>query len=1023
MRETTAFPQIRLAVFGSLFLLAIGWSKAFSQTAASINDPADAVGVHGGLCVQVGANDLTIPLALGGTGRFVVQVLDEATDTFTQAQRELSRHGLYGLVSVDRWRNQDHLPYTENLVNLLVLRVDKPSDIPTTELTRVLCPNGALLVPTDGLTPEQLKAAGFVDVRNVQLSGTWLAARKPWPAEMDEWTHPRHSAAGNAVSKDMLAGPPRRVRWVVAALDEVRGLVSASGRNFYGAALARDAFNGLRLWSRDLVSPSAKEFVLKNLPGNVPYPVAAGDVLFAVTAGKLLALDAVTGETIREYPEAGQPRQLLHDNGRLIVADSKSVRSVDPDSGRLLWTYSASEPNHVVCGDDYVALLQGQPKRGEKVVLVGLDKASGKPRWTRSDIPWASKVTRAVYSQGLLAYEVSSFNDHADGNAMYVLSASDGKSLWDREYAPGMNHARQARAMFVGNRLWILHGGRVDKKTRVATQCSALDLQNGNVLQTFDAGLTHCFPPVATPRFLLSGEMNFTDLATGGVDANHISKAACGREVGWVPANGLVYVTPKHCVCWPMLRGYAALAPEPKLALPESNLEDRLERGPAYVEVGNRRSAIADSADWPVYRHDAWRSGSTTDAAPKQLETLWSVELGGIPAEGPIVVDWHENPYIKGPITPPVIAQGHVVIARPDAHEVVALDPDNGSVLWRFVADGRVDTSPTLYRGLCLFGTKAGSVYCLRAKDGQVVWRLQAAPADERIVAYGQVESPWPVSGSVLVMNDTLYFAAGRQSLADGGILIYAVDPATGVSRWVQRLDSVPQQGFYECSGLEFDNYDLLYQEGDRVAMSRWSFDQADGEMRCDRWNVYAKQNTGGGDCFVPRGSWSYAPRQQRRIPSHTHRRPLVVFRDKTLLGCLQGARTIFRRDFDLEGGEKVENRWITGWAASELSRKGKMPWPGHRLAEKAAWQVDVFDGKSNDQTIDALLLAGDRLFLVGSRGEFQVRSAANGTVVRECKVPAPLWDGLAAARGKLYLSTVEGKLLCLGDRKGDGNL
>ena len=49
---------------------------------------------------------------------------------------------------------------------------------------------------------------------------------------------------------------------------------------------------------------------------------------------------------------------------------------------------------------------------------------------------------------------------------------------------------------------------------------------------------------------------------SGEVDARQITKAACGPDGGWVPANGLIYVTPKHCVCWPTVRGYAALAPD-----------------------------------------------------------------------------------------------------------------------------------------------------------------------------------------------------------------------------------------------------------------------------------------------------------------------------------------------------------------------------------------------------------------------------------------------------------------------------
>ena len=61
------------------------------------------------------------------------------------------------------------------------------------------------------------------------------------------------------------------------------------------------------------------------------------------------------------------------------------------------------------------------------------------------------------------------------------------------------------------------------------------------------------------------------------------------------------------------------------------------------------------------------------------------------------------------------------------------------------------------------------------------------------------------------------YFAAGRQPNAEGGILIHAIDPMNGRLHWTHRLDSVPQEGFYENSGLEFDPFDLLYQEVDLI--------------------------------------------------------------------------------------------------------------------------------------------------------------------------------------------------------------
>ena len=98
--------------------------------------------------------------------------------------------------------------------------------------------------------------------------------------------------------------------------------------------------------------------------------------------------------------------------------------------------------------------------------------------------------------------------------------------------------------------LWILHGGKIntdDKANlkRSPTEVSALDPLTGEVRKTFPAGLAHCFPPVCTPNFVFAGELDMTDLRSGDVIANRITKANCSRESGWIPANGLVYTTPK----------------------------------------------------------------------------------------------------------------------------------------------------------------------------------------------------------------------------------------------------------------------------------------------------------------------------------------------------------------------------------------------------------------------------------------------------------------------------------------------
>jgi len=964
--------------------------------AADTSCPVDRIlqdgKVSGGLGVQLGCEDLAIPLELARTGRFLIQVLDGDPAQVDRARRKLQAQGRYGIISVDQIGSPSRLPYAENLVNVFFLRSGgQPGRELAAEIARVLRPGGVAVVAGGPMAEAAMKEAGFQDVKAAEAGSKWLAGRKPWPPAMGQWSHARHGSDGNTVSGDTLVGPPRRVRWIAGPSRESSQLVTAAGRNFYADVLARDSFNGLRLWERPLRDRGPA------------IPVAGGDLLFVVSQKKLVAVDGPTGRTVREYPEAGTPSDVMVAGSLLVAVDGRSVRAVEIGDGRLRWKHPASEPRYVVVGDGAVCLLQGSARRGEETVAVSLDLATGRVRWQKSDYPWASKIRRIVCHKGLVVFEVSTLRDEKAGNAIHVASADDGRLVWSREFVPGMNHAKQARAMFVGSHLWVLEHRK----------CVALDPQSGKEELRWPAGLCHCFPPVATERYMLSGEMELTDLATGQLDGNRITKAACSRDFGWVPANGLIYACPKHCVCWPMLRGYVAMAPAPPGGDVPAELKPSdfvLEKGVAPPVPGAAEEADA----WPCYRQNAWRSASTTAAVPSRLKTRWTVDLGAWP-EGVIADDWRENDFVRGPVTPPVIAGGMVYVARPDAHEVVALDARSGAIRWRFTANGRIDTPPTIHRGLCLFGTRSGWVYCLRADDARIVWRFRAGANDQRIVTYGQIESAWPVPGSVLVVDDVAYFAAGRQSLADGGIRVFAVDPASGAIRWVKRLDTLPMTDFYASIGLEFDNFDLLQREGDGVVMSRWLFDRGTGAMTCKAREAFMVAKTGDSGVIVPRGCWSYAPRHQPRHKQETPTRGFAAFRGNVLLGCLDDGRTVYRRDFDLRGGERLDPTWFTGWAAGEHASKGTGEfWLSHRVAKNAAWSIPLYEKSDRKQSAVALLLAGDVLFAAGSEGGLIALSPKDGSVLARTPLPAPVWDGLAAAGGRLFVSTQAGATMCL---------
>jgi outer membrane protein assembly factor BamB len=964
-------------------------------------------GCDKGLCVHVGCGTGELVGALAQQGEFFVEGLESDRDRVTSARNHLA--ATYGVTSV-RQSSLKGLPYAENLVNLVVADNVAEHGTPLNEILRVLRPGGAAIVGqnaeaahskgelTRGELETLLRDAGIAKFDVREQNGVWARFEKPWPTALDGWTHARYDATGNAVSTDSVSSPPRRIRWIAGPMRAAGYQISAGGRNYYAGIIARDAFNGMRLWSRS-ISPA---------PLGATDPVATDDLLFVVHQGKLQAWDAESGETLKVYDAAGTPDEVFHHDGMLIVVDADSVRALDVATGKQLWRRSASIPGCVAVSEESVFYVRGNPRRGEKCEVLRLDRATGAEVWRRGaprfkpdpdEYAWLNRATKSSHSDGMLAIETSTYTDFAEGNGIHVLSAEDGSYLCGRSSEPG-GHYGQSRALFVDELLW----------TRDGRNTEGMDPRTGEIVRTYPVGTGHCFPPVATPKYMIAGEMHFTDLADGGVDAHRISKGTCSRDTGFVPANGLVYVAPKNCVCWPMVKGFVALAPERPGGsdvrgadeLPEARLE--------VVGKAKLTDADADDCDWPCYRGNAWRSGSTTMELPVALESKWTRPLG-TPAANHLIEDWQYNPFVRGPVTAPIIADGRLLVARPDAHEIVALNVQDGSVLWRFTADGRVDTPPTTWRGLCVFGTRNGWVYCLQTDTGEVAWRLHAAAGQEQIVAFGQTESPWPVAGSVLIVDGTAYFAAGRQYLAEGGVRVFSVDVETGQVRWMKCVNDLPDHHYYAASSLEFDNYDLMVREGETVAMSRWLFDMKTGDFSVQPQIGFACYGTGSSGVVAARGHWSYGPRMGRS-EDRIKRRPLLAFRDGMLISSTDDRLGLFRREFTPDACEQFDREWYSYRKVSRVPVDGGELTQTERLLHDAQWKM----AEATEAPIDALVLAGEFIYCATEDGKLTVFSAGDGRQVATHEISPVVWDGMAAANDCLYVSTKAGDIVCLGE-------
>ncbi|MHC4917103.1 MAG: outer membrane protein assembly factor BamB family protein, partial [Planctomycetota bacterium] len=487
-------------------------------------------------------------------------------------------------------------------------------------------------------------------------------------------------------------------------------------------------------------------------------------------------------------------------------------------------------------------------------------------------------------------------------------------------------------------------------------------------------------------RFILSRTMLFVDVESGKYLRPWGLKNGCGYG-SVLPANGLIYTFPHQCRCYPMLRGVVAMGDT--VPPVKNGANGRLRRGPAF---GFKGGAQPGESDWATYRGDSRRSAAAKDTVPAEAGLLWTSALG---RSAPALwrLEWDRRG--GGEISAPTAGGGRVFVARSQAHEVVALDAGGGKPVWRFSAGARVDVPPTVHRGLCLFGSADGWVYCLRADDGKEVWRFRAAPAARSVVAFGQLESAWPVRGGVLVSEGVAYAAAGRHSQIDGGAFVHALDPASGKVLWSKNpadyhglVDVMVAGGKSVCFASH--HYDRITRAGTN------QFDPRTGATRPrgEKANDFLWSNTG-----LLSEMWTGE-----------------VYSGSRLSVWTRGKTTAQKMVFS--------NGRTYGFRAAP--RKGQASLFSADAAGKGTWKTELpkKDRKLPVRCATAMALTGNVLWVAGrlaadsNREVLRAYSAADGKQLREISLDAPVvYDGIAAAGNRLYVSCQDGKLYCYGTK------
>ncbi|MFT5124143.1 MAG: outer membrane protein assembly factor BamB [Verrucomicrobiales bacterium] len=1037
---------MRTILFSIFFVFSV---SASAQTSKALRALIDEQGVSGGLLAHAACGDGMLMQELAKAyPAFIVHGLERDLKVVMQARERFRTLATAERLSVEHWQDQA-LPYADNLVNVLIA---PSTDLDVDEAMRVLAPGGMLVYARDG---------------------EWMSTVKTRDSR-GEWTHYQFDASNNMVGDDTACGLPRRFQWSGTPLwstshenmSSLNAMVSANERVFYiidegprasvqlpadWQLVARDAHNGVVLWKKPMKQWLTRFWPWKSGPAQMPRKlVAVDDHVYAPLDinGPVIQFDAATGKELQVYEGSGAAEEFICVDGTLLVQvnpdpsnmleleaerrkrrhfsydsrnrvlidheKAKRIVAYDAASGKQLWSHVGPKVSPLSLGalGDKVAYHDGE-------CVVVLDLKSGDELWKSEPIKERMTMNAEEAPTLVLHPEAIFF---AWNKKVTALSMADGKTLWKSSWVAN-DYRSPVSVMLMNDLVWSMD----IVQARGKGTFTGRDRLSGEVKKQFDLppfqGIGHhrCYKAKASGDFVLLSRsgVEYVDPSKESYDEHHWIRGAC--LYGIMPANGLLYSTPHACACYikGKLNGFTAMAPGP--TAPAKAEADSIEKGPAFD------GPLVDRAredDWPTYRHDMGRSGWTSAQVDPDLGQLWRTPIGG-------------------ELTSLTVGSGRVLVAQKNRNTVQALSSESGVPAWQFCAGAQVDSPPTIHEGRVYFGSADGYVYAVNADDGALAWRSRAAPSERRVMSFGRLESAWPVHGSVLVKGGAVFCAAGRSSFLDGGIRMLKMDAETGkilIAYTIYDLDDSgkqpPLEGSFDMAGALTD---ILSSDGGSVFMRHMRFEteilkpqdpaphlfSPTGYLDDNWWHrtswVYGSNTKGG------YGGWW---QEANKLPAGR----LMVFDDETVYSFgrsfyagMNSAQFGRGEKYILYASDKKEGP-EPDWAGvnAERRRKGDLgiDWKKYRTTP-IQWQQEI------PIHVRAMVLANRTLFAAGPYGDavrsmdafegkrgvrLSAFSAKDGKAVSSYELDAlPVFDGLVAANGRLFLAMEDGSVRSFG--------
>lgn len=440
--------------------------------------------------------------------------------------------------------------------------------------------------------------------------------------------------------------------------------------------------------------------------------------------------------------------------------------------------------------------------------------------------------------------------------------------------------------------------------------------------------------------------------------------------------------------------------------------------------------------DWPTYRKDNARSGSTPESTNEPFSIQWVYSSPAPPRrawsgpEGRVV----EGHALKDRVRfddafQPVVVGERVYFGSTADDQVRCLELGSGKTVWTFFTGAPVRLAPTVYKGAVYFGSDDGFAYCLDAETGALKWKKQAAPLNEWFLGRGQMVSRWPVRTGVVVDNDVAYFGAGIFPHED--VFLHAVDAQTGETIWTRDDISEGDAGRNDLSpqGYLLTSQKQLFVPSGRSMPA--TFDRETGVLlhkKTYSWRSTAGGVVGGTRALLADGQiYSGGAHHLLAISQDEGNvgfgwfegRQMVVSGDEaavatgTVLAKLDrlkyavNSRSTHQLEMDIYGLSRAL-RSAKGEKADEIRAKLKA---AQAEAKELAGIGIIWQQPNVDD--DALLMMGN-LIITGGENRIQVFDRESGRPVTMKAVDGDA-RGLVFANSHLLVSTTTGKVFCFG--------